>query len=45
VLSLSRKVLGPDHPDTLGAMNILADVDAEVGRNKEASDFPEPFIH
>jgi hypothetical protein len=45
VLTLSRKVLGRDNPDTLDAMNILADADAEVGRNKEASDFPEPFIH
>jgi tetratricopeptide (TPR) repeat protein len=35
-LALRRKVLGPEHPDTLGTMNNLADSYYEAGRNGEA---------
>jgi len=35
-LEILRRVLGEEHPDTLGSMNNLASVYASQGRNEEA---------
>jgi tetratricopeptide (TPR) repeat protein len=43
-LTLCRKVLGPEHPNTLWTMNILADSYAEAGRNDDALKLREEML-
>jgi pentatricopeptide repeat protein len=43
-LPLRRKVLGPEHPDTLGTMNDLASSYAEAGRMDEAIKLLEAML-
>ena len=44
VLALSRKVLGPEHPDTLMAMNNLANSYDDAGRRDEALKLREEVL-
>ncbi|MEV0241551.1 tetratricopeptide repeat protein [Streptomyces sp. NPDC050674] len=39
-----RRVLGPDHPDTLGALNNLADAHAETGDRGTAVEMYERLL-
>ena len=43
-LTIQRKVLGPEHPDTLNAMNHLANSYFSAGRQNEASKIYEELI-
>lgn len=40
VLDAERRVLGPEHPDTLLTMNNLAGVLGDEGRNASGEDVP-----
>jgi tetratricopeptide (TPR) repeat protein len=44
LLALRRKVLGPEHPDTLGVMNNVADSYAGAGRQEDALKLREQVL-